>query len=74
MARSFLEDPSTANKPQGHESRMIAMAEVCKTHSLPNEVVLMILAMVQAVEMARVRFAGQGKQRWWSEEDMERCE
>ena len=46
----------TANKPLGHESRLIAVAEVCRVYCLPDELVLMVLDMVEPIDMFRVPF------------------
>ena len=69
VARSVLKDTSKPDIPIGHESRLIAMAEVCKTSGLPNEVTLMVLDLVQPISMARVRFTEPGEKRWLTEED-----
>ena len=69
VARSSIE--GSCNKP-GHESRLIAMAEACKSFRLPNELVVKILTHVEGLDMYRVRFAGPGEKRWLSPEDVER--
>lgn len=72
LALSFLEHPSTADITPGHESRLIAVTEVCKTNGLPNEITLMVLAMVQPIGMYRYLFMEPGARRWWTVEDSER--
>ena len=69
VARSLLGHPSTTKKPIGHESRLIAVAEACKTYSLPNELVLMVLDFVEPIDMYRVRFTEPGEERWLVAED-----
>ncbi|CAF9942029.1 MAG: hypothetical protein ALECFALPRED_009456 [Alectoria fallacina] len=74
LARSFLDHPSTANKPPGHESRLIAVAEACMANGLPNDIILMVLALVEAIEMFRCHFIEPGEKRWLSAEDVARMD
>lgn len=74
MARSSLSDPSTAERPLGHESRLIAAAEVCKAYGLPSEITLSVLSFVKPIDMFRVRFTEPGEKRWLTAEDVERNE
>lgn len=72
VARSFLRGSSTADKHDGHESRMIAMVEACKANRLPDELTLVVMDLVEPIPMLRHRFTKPGKQRWESQEDQER--
>ncbi|CAD6585320.1 MAG: hypothetical protein ASARMPRED_002128 [Alectoria sarmentosa] len=59
---------------QGHESRLIAVAEACMTNGLPNDIRLMVLALVEAIEMFRCHFVEPGEKRWLSAEDVARMD
>ncbi|CAD6592326.1 MAG: hypothetical protein ASARMPREDX12_005981 [Alectoria sarmentosa] len=62
------------NRPPGHESRLIAVAEACMTNGLPNDIRLMVLALVEAIEMFRCHFVEPGEKRWLSAEDVARMD
>ena len=61
-------------KTESHESRLLAVAEVCKTHGLSHDLILMILAFIEPIGMARVMFARPGQAQWLSEEHLAQSE
>ena len=69
VAQSSLDGPC---EKLGHESRLIAVAEACKSFCLPNELVVQILTQVEELDMYRVHFAGPGERRWLTPENIER--
>lgn len=48
---------------------MAPIAYVCKRHSLPNEIALIIMAMVEPINMVHELFPGPGEKSWLSDED-----
>ena len=72
VTRPILSEMYARSEPQdGHESRLIAVADVCYAKGVKDDhVIMMVLAYVKPIQMMRVRFC-RGKKRFYSEGELE---